>query len=153
MEIKPSSRWKYVTDEPRRRIELWSYSITSQCAASAPSVRQTYHPPWLSWKIWGVPRAGRACPSELTEWRMEKVGVLGRLPPTKQKGAKTMLLRPSSKLPSLVRVRGVHSWNSLIMQTGSLGNGEPPCYYLHLQRNLQVMQCYEIPNLFCSQIV
>ena len=44
-------------------------------------------------------------PHELTEWRTEKVGVLGGLPPTRQKGAKTMLLRPSSKLPSLVSVR------------------------------------------------
>ena len=93
------------------------------------------------------------CPSELTEWRTEKVGVLGGLPPTRQKGAKTMLLRTSSKLPSLVSVREVCPWNSLVMQTGSLGNGDPQCYYLHLQRNLQVMQCYEIHDLFCSQTV
>ena len=73
--------------------------------------------------------------------------------PTRQKGAEAMLLRPSSKLPSLVSVKEVRPWNSLVMQTGSLRNGEPQRYYSHLQRNLQVMQCCEIHDLFRSQIV
>ena len=53
--------------------------------------------------MWAVPRAGRACPSELEEWSVEKVCILGRLPPARGKGAKTVLLSPSPKLPSLER--------------------------------------------------
>lgn len=50
-------------------------------------------PPLLAeLKIWDVPRADRAWPSELEEWKVEKLCALGRLPPTGGEGAKMLLL-------------------------------------------------------------